>query len=57
VLSSQDRNFAQFCVRPRFDLLAQGAHERLQPKRHMVLLRPGRGVAKLAQAGTDLGDV
>ena len=49
--------FAQFRIGPRFDLGAQGAHERLQPKRHMVLLPPGRGIAMLAQAGTDLADV
>ena len=48
---------AQLRVRPHLDLRAQGAHERLQPKRHVVLLRPGRGVAKLPQTGTDLGDV
>ena len=49
--------FAQFRVGPRFDLLAHGAHQRLKPKRHVVVLRPGRGVAMLAQPGTDLGDV
>ncbi len=49
--------FAQFRVGPRFDLLAHGAHQRLKPKRHMVVLRPGRGVAMLAQPGADLGDV
>ncbi len=49
--------FAQFRVGPRFDLRAQDAHQRLKPKRHMVVLRPGRGLAMLAQPGTDLGDV
>ena len=37
--------FAQFRAGPRFDLLAHGAHQRLKPKRHVVVLRPGRGVA------------